>query len=160
VTNCTKWLIAIPFTFAVSIGIPGLIVGDLFWFSGQWTDVIYVVFSAGMWLIATAFVDIKSPKGKRDLANILIPSGLILSVPISVWYRNYWFASILPQFIKFIGLYISLAAIFLGIQARRSLGQSYSPRAIQSNPSYLVQHGLSRWIRHPLYLAALLFSDA
>ena len=157
-TNWTKWLIAIPFSIAVSIGIPGLIAGDFFWFSNHWSDAIFVFFSGGMWLVATAFVDIDRPRGKPDIANRLIPIGLIFSIIISVIDRTYWIASVLPNYIKVFGLFFSFAAIVLGLQSRRILGQSYSPRASHSSTNKLVQCGPYRWIRHPLYLAAIIWT--
>jgi hypothetical protein len=92
-TNITKWFVAIPFAACVSLVIPALVAGNPLWFLDHWTDTLYVSLSAGMWLIATAFVDVKRPRGSPDLANLLIPLGLILSVPLSVWDRVFWIAS-------------------------------------------------------------------
>ena len=153
--NWTKWLIAIPFSINIAFVVPGIIAGDFFWFSNHWSDTIYVLLSGGMWMVATAFVDLNRPRERPDLANRLIPLGLILSVIISVSDRVFWIASALPHFVQMIGLIISLAAIVLGIQARQALGQSYTPRASQSGPFQLIRQGPYQWIRHPLYLAAI-----
>lgn len=156
-TNVTKWFVAIPFAALVSLVIPALIAGDPRWFLGHWTDTLYVSLSAGMWLIATAFVDLSRPRGSPDLANLLLPLGLILSVPITVWDRVFWTAATLPFIINLFGMLTGLAAAVLGIESRRYLGRAYSPRADHSDGSSLVRDGPYRWIRHPIYLAAILW---
>lgn len=156
-TNQNKWIIAIPFALVVSIIIPSLITGKFFWFVEYWTDTLYVILSGGMWLVATAFVDLNRSRGSPDLANRLIPIGLLASVPISVWDRTNWIASDLPRFLDFIGVFISIVAIVLGLLARQSLGSSYAPRASHNTGSILVLRGPYRWIRHPLYLAAIVW---
>lgn len=81
-TNLKKWYIALPFAALVTIIIPGIVTSDLFWFFHDWMDTLFVFLSTAMWLIATAFVDSDLPRGPRDLANLLIPLGLNLSLPI------------------------------------------------------------------------------
>lgn len=156
-TNLTKWFVAVPFTVFVAFVIPALVAGNPIWFCQHWTDTLYVIVSAGMWLVATAFVDVKRPRGSPDLANRLLPLGLILSVPLAVWDRTYWLASTLPVFVSVIGILISSLAVLLGVVSREYLGRSYSPRASHSSDAALVQDGPYRWIRHPLYLAAILW---
>ena len=131
---------------------------DWAWFTDDLGEVTYVILTVGMWLIATGFVDVKKPREAPDLANRLIPFGLILSVPISVVDRLWGLA----QFKRFDGLVIlavgiSSIAIVLGISARRTLGQVYSPRGAAQEQAQLIRKGLYRWIRHPLYLAAILW---
>ena len=156
-TNLSKWLVAVPFTLLVAVVIPALVAGHLLWFCQSWTDTLYLILSAGMWLVATAFVDVKRPRGSPDLANRLLPLGLILSVPVAVWDRTHWIAATLPLTVSLIGILIGLTAIVLGVASRAALGRSYSPRAGPSGPAALIQDGPYRWIRHPLYLAALLW---
>lgn len=156
-TNLTKWFVAVPFTVFVALVIPALAAGNLLWFRRHWTDTLYLALSAGMWLVATAFVDVKRPRGSPDLANRLLPLSLILSVPLAVWDRTYWLASTLPVFVSVIGILISSLAVLLGVVSREYLGRSYSPRASHSGDTALVQDGPYRWIRHPLYLAAILW---
>lgn len=156
-TNTTKWIFALLFTLVVSIIIPGLIAGNLVWFVGDWTDFVYVSCTFGMWLIATAFVDVDRPRGRPDLANRLLPAGLILSVPIAVWDRLRGFAPLLPASIELAGVLIGLAAITIGVSSRLHLGRSYTPRPGHGVDADLVETGLYRWIRHPLYLAAILW---
>ena len=156
-TNLTKWCVAVPFTVLVALVIPGLVAGNLFWFCQHWTDTLYLALSASMWLVATGFVDLKRPRGSPDLANRLLPLGLVLSVPVAVWDRTHWIAATLPLTISLIGMLIGSIAIVLGVASRAALGRSYSPRAGPSGHATLVQDGPYRWIRHPLYLAALLW---
>jgi protein-S-isoprenylcysteine O-methyltransferase Ste14 len=157
VTNQTKWFIAVPFSLIVSIAIPALISGEILWFIGRWAEMLYVFLTFSMWVIATAFVDLDQSRSTPDLANRLVPIGLILSVPISVWDRTNWIASSLPNFVGFFGAIISILAIFIGLISRQSLGRSYSPRPSHPSGSFLIQGGPYQWIRHPLYLAALLW---
>jgi protein-S-isoprenylcysteine O-methyltransferase Ste14 len=157
VTNLSKWFVAVPFTLLVALVIPALVAGNLLWFCHHWTDTLYLVLSAGMWLVATGFVDVKRPRGSPDLANRLLPLGLILSVPVAVWDRTHWIAATLPLAVSVIGILIGSIAVVLGVASRATLGRSYSPRAGPSGQADLVQDGPYRWIRHPLYLAALLW---
>ncbi len=156
-TNLTKWLVAVPFTLLVAFLIPAIVAGNLLWFCQHWTDTLYLALSAGMWLVATAFVDVERPRGSPDLANMLLPLGLILSVPIAVWDRTYWIASTLPIVVNVLGVLIGSVAIILGLISRVFLGRSYSPRVDHSSDAKLVEDGPYRWIRHPLYLAAILW---
>jgi protein-S-isoprenylcysteine O-methyltransferase Ste14 len=156
-TNTTKWLVALPFALFIAIGIPAVVAGDPLWFSHHWTDALYVLLTGGMWMVATAFVDIDRPRSKPDLANRLIPLGLILSVPVAVWDRTHWFASTVPGVVSLLGLLFSMIAVFIGISARSRLGTSYTPRANLIDSGALVQEGPYRWIRHPIYAAALLW---
>jgi protein-S-isoprenylcysteine O-methyltransferase Ste14 len=138
--------------------IPALVTGRFLWFTDSWIEIMYVIYSGGMWLIATAFVDLRRPRGNPDFANKLMPIGLILSVPISVWDHVYWIASQLPFYINLLGVVLGIIAICLGILSRGSLGRAYSPRPIHTGHSELVQKGLYRLIRHPMYLAAILWA--
>ncbi|MCJ7825190.1 MAG: isoprenylcysteine carboxylmethyltransferase family protein [Anaerolineales bacterium] len=156
--NFTKWLIALPFTVFATIAVPALVAGNPRWFIRHWTDLLFATLSAGMWLIATAFVDVNVPRGSPDRANRLIPLGLLLAVPIAVWDRTHWIASTMPIAVKVFGILLSALAVVLGVAARISLGRSYSPRASHDVEGMLVQKGPYRWIRHPLYAAAILWT--
>jgi protein-S-isoprenylcysteine O-methyltransferase Ste14 len=157
-TDTTKWLVAIPFAFIISLAIPGLVAGGLLWFTDCWAETVYVACSAGMWLVATAFVDLRHPRSDPDVANRLLPIGLVLSVPISVWDHVYGIASLLPSFMDLVGFMIAVVAILLGIWSRVSLGHEYSPRAGPAVHSDLVQSGPYQLIRHPMYLSAILWA--
>jgi len=157
-TNVTKWLIALPFSAVIGLIIPALITGDLFWFVDRWSDFLYVTLSISMWLLATAFVDVSKPRSKPDRANRLIPLGLILAVPVAVTDRAYLLGKILPGYIPIIGTAFCAAAIILGVWARLTLGQAYSPRGETGTGDQLIQSGPYKTVRHPMYAAACLWA--
>lgn len=156
-SNITKWFIAIPFAFFVAFVIPALITQDWVWFANDWGAVIYVILTAGMWLIATSFVDVNKPREVPDVANRLIPLGLMLSIPISIVDRIWGLAQLIPDGLVTLAVVMSLFAIVLGISARNALGQMYSPRGAVQEEMHLIRQGPYQWIRHPLYLAAILW---
>lgn len=156
-SNRNKWLIAVPFSVFFTLVLPGLVVSDLLWYIRHWTDSLFMFLSFSIWLIATAFVDVTRPRGPRDPANSLIPLGLILVPPIAVWDRAHWIASTMPLTLQWVGVLISIIAFILGVTARRSLGRAYVPRSSHVKEGELVRQGLYRWIRHPLYLATILW---
>lgn len=156
-TNLSKWFIALPFIFIIAFAIPAWITHDWIWFTYDWGETVYVILTAGMWLIATSFVDVEKPRAKSDLANRLIPFGLILSVPVSVVDRSMGVAKFIPDALVLLAIGIGLVAIVLGISARQALGWAYSPRGTPQEGNYLIHKGPYRWVRHPLYLAAILW---
>jgi protein-S-isoprenylcysteine O-methyltransferase Ste14 len=156
-TNVTKWFIAIPFAFFVAVVIPALITQDWLWFANDGGAVTYVILTAGMWLIATSFVDVKKPREAPDVANRLIPMGLILSIPVSILDRLWGFAKFLPDGLVLLAVVMSFFAIVLGISARNILGPAYSPRGAAQEQTNLIRQGPYKYIRHPLYLAAILW---
>jgi protein-S-isoprenylcysteine O-methyltransferase Ste14 len=157
-TNYTKWLIALPFSFLVAFAVPAILAGEWLWFAGDWAEGVFVALTAGMWIAATAFVDVNRPRGPRDRTDSLIPLALILAVPVSVIDRLYGSASRLPSAVGFIGLFACAAAIALGLNARFTLGEVYRPRATAQSGIQLVRWGPYKWVRHPMYLAALIWS--
>jgi protein-S-isoprenylcysteine O-methyltransferase Ste14 len=157
-TNRTKWLIALPFSFLIAFALPALLAREWLWFADDPAAIVFVALTAGMWLAATAFVDVNRPRGPRDRTNSLIPLALILAVPVSVIDRLYGPASRLPSVLGLIGLFACAAAIVLGLSARITLGRAYQPRATVQSGSQLVRWGPYRWIRHPMYTAALIWS--
>ncbi len=156
-TNVTKWLIAGPFVFGVAFALPAAVAGDWLWFVGDWAAILFVVLTAGMWLGATAFVDVSRPRGPRDAANVLVPLGLILIVPVAVADRTGGLAARMPVVVNALGVALTLPAVALGVSARAALGRAYQPRATAAATVGLVQTGPYRWVRHPLYTAALLW---
>ena len=157
-TNLSKWIIALPFVFVVALALPAAVAGDWWWFLGDWAATTFVALAAGMWLAATSFVDVNRPRGPRDLANVLIPLGLILVVPSAVADRVYGPAAGLPVGVSVVGVALSLGAIALGLSARAALGRAYQPRATARPEVHLVRSGPYRWVRHPMYGAALLWA--
>lgn len=156
-TNVTKWLIAMPFIFAIAFVMPGGVAGDWLWFRGDWPATLYIGLTVGMWLAATAFVNVDRPRGPGDSANAIIPLVLILAVPLAVADRLYGPASRMPDAILVVAVLLQSGAVALGVPARLALGRAYQPRAAAQTGGDLVQSGPYRWIRHPLYVAALLW---
>lgn len=157
-TNRTKWLIALPFVFLVAFLLPALIARGWWWFANDWAEILFVALTAGMWLAATAFVDIEQPRGPRDATDNLIALGLIAAAPAAVIDRVYGLAARLPVGVSILGVALATAAIFLGVSARVALGSAFRPRATAGPAVHLVRSGPYRWVRHPLYAAALLWA--
>ena len=159
-TNWTKWLIAVPFALLIGVAVPALVAGDWLWFLDGWQDTLFTGLTTGMWLVATAFVNVDRPRGRRDRANILMPLGLILAVPVAVWDRLHGPGRLAPEAMSILAVGLGLAAIVLGVAARRALGQAYTPRPGAGPDQALVRRGPYRYIRHPLYLVALIWVAA
>lgn len=156
-TNRSKWIAALPFSFIVSLAIPAIAVSDAWWFTQTPARILFASLSFGMWVAATAFVDVERPRGDRDLANLLLPLALILVPPLAVYDHSRLLAASMPGSIVWVGVLVGGLAIALGLVARRYLGRSYAPSAFRPADEALVQAGPYRWIRHPLYAAALLW---
>jgi protein-S-isoprenylcysteine O-methyltransferase Ste14 len=157
-TNYTKWLIALPFSFLVAFAVPAALAGEWLWFADDWAEIVFITLTVGMWIAATAFVDVNRPRGPRDRTDSLIPLALLLAVPVSVIDRLYGPASRLPSVISFISLLACAAAIVLGLSARFTLGEAYRPRVTAQPGIQLVRWGPYKWVRHPMYSAALIWS--
>lgn len=157
-TNVTKWLVALPFALGIAFVVPAAVAGDWNWFCGDWPATVFVVLTAGMWLVATAFVDLNLPRGKRDRANLLIPLALLLPVPLAVADRVYGPAARMPALVSLLAGLLMVCAIVLGLSARLALGRAYQPRETVKTDSSLVQSGPYSRLRHPLYTAALLWA--
>ncbi|MGD2252688.1 MAG: isoprenylcysteine carboxylmethyltransferase family protein [Anaerolineales bacterium] len=153
-TNTTKWLIALPFVVLLGLVVPWLISGRLLWFAGNWADTAYVISTVGMWLAATAFVDVGSMRRGKDRTRRLLSLALILAVPVAVADRTYGPALHLDEGWSLAGIVLSLLAIGLGVAAKGSLGRYYAPHAAPKRHHQLVRRGPYRWIRHPMYTAA------
>lgn len=157
-TNRSKWLFAIIFVFLIAFALPAILAGEWLWFTDDWAETLFVVLTTGMWLGATAFVDVSRPRGPRKGTEFLIPFALLLAVPVAVIDRLYGPSSSLPSWLSVTGILIGLAAISLGISARIALAQVYQPRTTVQPGSHLVRSGPYRYIRHPMYTAALLWA--
>jgi protein-S-isoprenylcysteine O-methyltransferase Ste14 len=155
-TYVTKWLVAVPFVAVVALAIPGWVTGDWAWPLSGWAEALFSVLTVGMWLAATAFVDVGRPRQPVDLPRLMITAGLLLAVPVAVFDRVHGAESAVGLSVA--GLVLCVAALALGLAARRSLGPAYSPHSTASPGQSLVTRGPYRWVRHPLYAAALLWA--
>lgn len=156
-TNRTKWLIAIPFTVLVGFVVPAIAAGRFLWFLGNWGDTAFVTLTAGMWLAATAFVDVSRSRERGDRPRLLLTVGLILCVPVAVFDGKRGLGDILPEGIRIVGLVLCAVAAFVGLSARFHLGRFYVPQPSIEKDHELITDGPYRWIRHPMYAAALLW---
>lgn len=157
-TNHSKWLIALPFGFLIAFALPAALAGEWLWFANDWADTLFVALTAGMWLGATAFVDVGRPRGPHERTDILISLALLLAVPVSVVDRLYGPGGVLPGWFSVIGLFVCLLSMLLGVSARLALGAAYQPRTTTQPQTQLVRSGPYRYIRHPMYTAALLWA--
>lgn len=156
-TNRSKWLVGLLFALLVSLIIPALATGDIWWFAKTAATILFASLSFGMWLVATAFVDVERPRGDPDLANLLLPLALILVVPLAAYDHTHLIAATMPGAVAVAGVLFSALAIFLGIASRFYLGRSYSPSPFPRGDDLVVQAGPYHWIRHPLYAATFLW---
>jgi protein-S-isoprenylcysteine O-methyltransferase Ste14 len=157
-TNRTKWIVALPFAFTIAFAVPAAVAGEWMWFRGDWAASLFVFLTALMWLAATAFVDVGRPRGPRDVADNLIALGFLAAVPRSVYDRIYGFAATMPSIVSIVGLILSTTAVVIGLSARRAIGSAYIPRDSVLSGNQLIRSGPYRWVRHPLYTAALLWA--
>ncbi len=156
-TNRTKWLIALPFVGAIAGVVPALVAGDWRWFLKGWPDTLFVLLTAGMWLAATAFVDLSRIRVSADSPRRFISLGLILAVPVAVYDRTHLAASQRSEVWSLVGVAVSVVGAAVGGAAKRHLGRHYSPQPEIQDKHVLVTTGPYRWIRHPLHSAALLW---
>jgi protein-S-isoprenylcysteine O-methyltransferase Ste14 len=157
-TNTTKWLIAVPFALSIAIAIPALAAGRMLWFLDRWPDLVFVSVTAGMWVLATAFVNPERSREPRSLARLLIMAGLILCVPVAVYDRTRGAADARSGLWSLAGIALCVIAAGLGIAARRVLGRFYAAEPTIMQCQELVTGGPYRLIRHPMYTAALVWA--
>jgi protein-S-isoprenylcysteine O-methyltransferase Ste14 len=67
-----------------------------------------------------------------------------------------WSALPMPSGLRWLGVFIGLAALCLFFWVIRSLGQNFSTSLTIQNGQTLVSHGPYRWIRHPMYTSFVL----
>lgn len=152
-----KWLIAIPFIIAFSLGLPALAAGRLWWFTSDWADTLFVLIIAGMWVGATSFQHPERRERGRSLTRVLFSVGLLLIIPIAVYDRTHGPAAIRSVVWSALGLTLCLIAAPVGIMAVRALGRFYVPDPETLPDQKLVTNGVYRYVRHPMYTALLLW---
>jgi protein-S-isoprenylcysteine O-methyltransferase Ste14 len=158
IKNGRKWLIVIPTVLVVGVGIPGLIAGDLLWFTHSWSDGLFVLSVLATWTTAAAFVDTERGERSLSLSRLWLTAGLVLVVPAAVLDRTHGSAMAHGVAWSFLGLTICCLAVPLGISARHTLGRFYVPDPEILPDQMLVTHGPYNYVRHPLYTAAFLWS--
>ena len=152
-----KWAIAVPFIAAFSLGLPALAAGGLWWFVGSWTDCVFVLFVAVMWTGGTLFYRPERRKRPPSLTRVLFSLGLLLVIPVSVYERTHGPAASRAVGWSWLGLALGVTGAAVGISAWRALGASYVPDPDILPGQKLVTSGMYRYLRHPMYTAALLW---
>ena len=152
-----KWLMAIPFIAAFSLGMPALAAGELWWFTGDWANTLFVLLIAGMWLAAASFVQPERRRRRRGLTRVLISVGFVLLIPVAVYERTHGPAAVRSAAWSALGLALCTMAIPLGFATVRTLGRFYVPDPDVLPGQELATDGVYRTVRHPMYSAALLW---
>jgi protein-S-isoprenylcysteine O-methyltransferase Ste14 len=156
--NGRKWFIVIPSVLLIGLGIPALIAGELLWFTQSWSDSLFVVFGLATWITAAAFVIPERSGRSFSLSRFLLTVGLVLVIPVAVLDRSYGPAMYRSTVWSSVGLVVCCVAMPLGISARRTLGRYYVPDPEILPGQLLTTHGPYNFVRHPLYMAAFLWS--
>lgn len=157
IKNWQKWLIAIPFIVAFSLGLPALAAGRLWWFRNDWADTAFVLIITGMWVGATSFYHPERRERGRSPMRVLISVGLLSIIPVAVYDRTHGPAAIRPVAWSVLGLALCLMAVPVGVIALRALGRFYVPDPDILPNQKLVTNGVYRYVRHPIYTALLLW---
>ena len=88
---------------------------------------------------------------------VLLGASLIGIVVYSVnpqWMK--WSALSLPFWLRWVGFFIGLVALFIFFWVLRSLGQNFSTTLTIQKGQTLVIHGPYHWVRHPMYTSFVL----
>lgn len=152
-----KWLLAIPFILAFSLGLPALAAGKLWWFADDWSNEAFVLIIAGMWTGATYIVHPERQKRGPSLARALISVGLLTVILVAVFDRTHGPAATRPVTWSVLGLMLCLLATLVGAIALRALGRFYTYEPEILPDQKLVTDGVYHYVRHPIYSALLLW---
>ena len=152
-----KWLVAFPSIVLLSVGLPALVAGSLWWFIPCWSDAVYILLVTGMWVGATAIYTPERRVISRSLTRRLLGMGLLLSIPVAVYDRTHGPALSFPVWWSILGLALCALSVPVGLVAWRVLGRSYAPDPAVMPGQRLVTSGIYATIRHPMYTAALLW---
>jgi protein-S-isoprenylcysteine O-methyltransferase Ste14 len=91
----------------------------------------------------------------------LRPLGAVYWLSVLAWMINprsmEWSALVLPVWLRWGGVVALLTGAALAAWTFRTLGSNLTDTVVTRQTHTLVVHGPYRWIRHPLYSAAVLF---
>lgn len=99
-------------------------------------------------------------RNRWDLIQLLFGGNLILAGVLSyiVWFDQIYFARVpLPIWVRIVGILIALVAFLLIRWGDITLGENISFTVEVRRNHRLVTEGPYRFVRHPIYLGALLF---
>ncbi len=135
----------------------------------QWWNVFYFV-------CFVVFLAIRGPYARQTRGNVKIhrqidaleKALLLLVIPGSVIFPLlYLFTPLLaladyrlPEWVRWCGAGLMLAAIWLFWRSHADLGRNWSVSLEVREGHQLVTHGVYKWIRHPMYAAIMLWSVA
>jgi len=71
-------------------------------------------------------------------------------------FKTEWPFPTLPDFVSIIGLGLGVIGCLVMIIALFQLGPSLSPFPTPKAKAQLVQHGLYKWVRHPIYTGIII----
>ena len=87
------------------------------------------------------------------LFSLMGAPAVLIYMIIPDWIR--WAALPLPVWLRWSGVALSIAGIPLFFWAHHALGKSWSIEVVIKEQHTLVTSGPYRWVRHPMYTAAL-----
>jgi protein-S-isoprenylcysteine O-methyltransferase Ste14 len=101
----------------------------------------------------------RAREGKLVLLTRLVFAAL-LCLPIFAYMLNpawmAWSAMPLPSWLRWLGAAVGLGSLLLLYWVVSSIGNNISETFLTKEKHVLVTHGPYRWVRHPLYAAAML----
>lgn len=105
-----------------------------------------------------------NPSGETELRNVsesklrlvlMGISGLGANLLALLWIVNpawlSWSRLPLPDWLRWIGVVVGVIAVWVGYQAHRSLGTSFTATLKTLGQRRLVIQGVYHWVRHPMY---------
>ena len=94
----------------------------------------------------------RSSRSDRGGGWVLAQTVLMVLVVVLVFVPPYW-----PSRLSYAGIPLALAGAVGFVWAARSLGRSLTPYPRPRDDGELVERGPYRFLRHPIYVAGLLF---
>lgn len=146
-------LLVLLFTF----GLPGLIMGELSWFTRRWDDGLFVVLLCVMWMGQELFVHPERRRGRNARTHLLIIGSFLVTTGIAVAERNHGQTLSRRETWRLLGMMLCVLSIPIGLAARFTLGRFYVPQPVILPQQPLIRSGVYRYIRHPMYTSGLLW---